>query len=58
MLNKPWIYLLRHGEIDTPERKVFIGQNELPLSSRGRERRSGGEVSGHRKGSRECIAAI
>jgi broad specificity phosphatase PhoE len=37
MLNSRWIYLLRHGDIDSLNRRRFIGQTELPLSSRGRE---------------------
>ncbi len=37
MLNKPWIYLLRHGDIESQDRKRFIGQTELPLSAKGRE---------------------
>jgi alpha-ribazole phosphatase len=37
MLNKPWVYLLRHGDIGLQSQKRFIGQTELPLSPRGRE---------------------
>lgn len=31
------IYLLRHGESDTSEKKCFIGQRDLPLSRKGIE---------------------
>jgi alpha-ribazole phosphatase len=37
MLNKSRIYLLRHGDIESEDRKRFIGQTELPLSAKGRE---------------------
>lgn len=37
MPNKQWIYLLRHGDIESRGRKRFIGQTELPLSAKGRE---------------------
>ncbi len=37
MLNKPWVYLLRHGDIGPQGRKRFIGQTDLPLSPRGDE---------------------
>jgi alpha-ribazole phosphatase len=37
MPDKPWIYLLRHGEIDLSGRKIFIGQTDLPLSEKGKE---------------------
>jgi alpha-ribazole phosphatase len=35
MLDNPWIYLLRHGEIDSPDQRRFIGQMDEPLSARG-----------------------
>jgi alpha-ribazole phosphatase len=35
MLDNPWIYLLRHGEIDSPCQSRFIGQMDEPLSPRG-----------------------
>jgi broad specificity phosphatase PhoE len=37
MLNKPWVYLLRHGDIGPQARKRFIGQTDLPLSPRGED---------------------
>ena len=35
MINKKQIYLLRHGEIVGSNKKRFIGQSDVPLSSKG-----------------------
>ncbi len=35
MINKKQIYLLRHGEIVGGNKKRFIGQSDVPLSSKG-----------------------
>lgn len=35
MVEKPWIYLLRHGETDSRGQKRFVGQIDVPLSERG-----------------------
>ena len=35
MINKKQIYLLRHGEIAGSKKKHFIGQSDVPLSSKG-----------------------
>ncbi|MFC1876095.1 alpha-ribazole phosphatase [Thermodesulfobacteriota bacterium] len=35
MINKKQIYLLRHGEIIGSEKKRYIGQTDVPLSSKG-----------------------
>jgi probable phosphoglycerate mutase len=33
----PLLYLLRHGEIESPRRDCFIGHTDVPLSSAGRD---------------------
>lgn len=36
MPKKPCVYLLRHGEIELPGQKRFVGQRDLPLSAKGK----------------------
>jgi alpha-ribazole phosphatase len=35
--NRPWLYLLRHGQIQGHDRKRFIGQTDIPLDKTGQD---------------------